>query len=260
MTALNLRLAAALLVLGTIVLLVTAPTNVRAQASDVEPEAMQILKKMTDYIGGLQQFSLDTENMLEDVLMSGQKIQYDFSASVVIQRPNKLRAERTGYLFNQLLVYDGKTLTIFNHEDNYYAAAAAPDNIDGLLHFARDTLDIVPPTGDMVFTNAFDLLTAGVTSGGVVGKAMVGGVACDHLAFTSPLVDWQIWIADGDKPLPYKYVLTTKDDPVHPQYIVLMSNWNVAPEVKDALFKFTPPKGAKETEFIRMDTGSPEMR
>lgn len=253
MTALNLRRAAALFVFGTIALAVTAPTNVQAQASDVETEALRILKKMTEYIGGLQQFSLDTENMLEDVLMSGQKIQYDFSASVVIQRPNKLRAERTGYLFNQLLVYDGKSLTIFNKEDNYYASADAPDNIDDLLHFARDTLDIVPPTGDIVFTNAFELLTASVTSGGVVGKAIIGGVVCDHLAFTSPLVDWQIWIADGDKPLPYKYVLTTKDDPVHPQYICLMHNWNVAPKVTDTLFKFTPPQGAKETEFIRMD-------
>jgi hypothetical protein len=260
MIALNLRRAAAVFVLGAIALFFTAPADIRAEAPAVEPEALKILKKMTDYLGSLQRFSVGTENMLEDVLMSGQKIQYDFSASVVIQRPNKIRAERTGYRFNQLLVYDGKTLSIFNKEDNYYAVAAAPDNIDDLLHFARDTLDIVPPTGDMVFTNAFDLLTAGITSGGVVGKAMIGGIACDHLAFSTPIVDWQVWIADGDKPLPYKYVLTTKDDPVHPQYIVLMHNWNVAPQVNDTMFKFTPPKGAKETEFIRMDTGHTEMR
>ncbi len=256
MTAVNLRMAAALCVLGTISLSVTAPTDVRAQAPAVEPDATRILKRMTDYLGRLQRFSLDTENMVDSVLVSGQKIMYDFTASVVIQRPNKLRAERTGDLFKQLVVYDGKTLTIYNPADNYYAAAAAPDNIDDTLHFARDTLNIVPPTGDMVFTNAFDLLTASVTSGVVVGKSMVGGVKTDHLAFTSPLVDWQIWIADGDKPLPHKYVLTTKDDPAHPQFIALMSNWNIAPKVNDALFKFTPPQGAKEIEFIRMDTAT----
>ena len=46
--------------------------------------------------------------------------------------------------------------------------------------------------------------------------------------------------------MPYEYVLTTKDDPAHPQYIVLMSNWNVAPEVNDAMFEFTPPRGREE--------------
>ena len=260
MIAVNLRMAAALFALGTIALSVTAPTDVRAQVPAVEPDATRILKRMTDYLGRLQRFSLDTENMLDDVLVSGEKIQNDFTASLVLQRPNKLRAERTAYLFKQLFVYDGKTLTMYNPEDNYYAAAAAPDGIDGMLHFARDTLDIVPPVGDLVFTDAFDLLTASVTSGGVVGKAVVGGVQCDHLFFSSPLVDWQIWIADGDRPLPYKYVLTTKDDPVHPQYIVLMSNWNIAPEVNDALFEFTPPQGVKEIEFIRMDTGRTGMR
>jgi hypothetical protein len=254
MVTVNLRMAAAAFALGALALSAVA-TEVRAQVPEVEPDATRILKRTTDYLGSLQRFSLDTENMLEDVLVSGQKIQYDFTASVVIQRPNKLRSERTGDLLNQLLVYDGKTLTIYNREHNYYATADAPDNIDDLLHFARDTLDLVPPTGDMVYTNAFDLLTTGLTSGVVVGKAMVGGVRCDHLAFRNPVVDWQIWIADGDKPLPHKYVLTTKDDPAQPQYITLMSNWRVAPKLKDALFSFSAPKGAKKTDFIRMETG-----
>jgi hypothetical protein len=236
--------------LGTIALSFT-PADLRAQDA-MEPEALQILKRMTDYVGGLQRFSMHTENTLEDVLVNGQKIQYDFATSVIIQRPNKLHADRTAYRHRQMLVYDGKTLTIHDHQgDNYYyAATPVPDNLDDVLHFARDKLDIVPPSGDLVFTQAFELLTAGITSANVAGKAIIGGVECDHLAFTSPLVDLQIWIADGDRPLPYKYVLTTKDDPVHPQFVTLISNWNVAPELNDETFKVTPPPGAKETEFI----------
>jgi len=258
MTTRNLGTAMALLALGTVVLLVN-PTPARPEGPTIEPEAARLLKRMTDYMAGLDRFSLETDNMLEDVLVSGQKIQYDFTASVQIQRPDRLRAERTGDLFQQLLVYDGATLAIYNPKDGYYAKADAPDNIDDLLHFARDTLDIVPPTGDIVFTNAYDLLIAGVTEGFVVGKSMVAGVKCDHLAFRTQFVDWQIWIADGDQPLPYKYVLTTMDDPAHPQYLVLMSNWNVAPDFNDAMFRFTKPEGAKQIEFLRMDAGQSAM-
>ena len=66
------------------------------------------------------------------------------------------------------------------------------------------------------------------------------------------ITDWQVWIQEGSEPLPLKYVLTTKDDPVHPQYIVFMSNWDTSPNFGEEVFRFTPPAGAKETEFIRM--------
>ena len=260
MTPVNFRLAAVGLVLGVVALSITTAPVAQAQSADVDPSATKILKKMTDYLGQLKAFSLDTDNIIEDVQGVDQKIQYDFTASVVIQRPNRLRAERTGDLFKQLLLYNGKSLTIYNPDDNYYAESAAPDNIDDLLHFARETLDIVPPTGDIVFTDAYELLTANITSAKVIGKSLVDGVRCIHLAFTSHYVDWQIWIADGDQPLPYKYVLTTKDDPAYPQYIVFMSNWNTNPNVKDSLFDFNPPKEAKKIEFLSFDTGETMMR
>jgi hypothetical protein len=254
MTRRNLAVPVVVLVLATLV----SPSGVvpaGAQESAIEPEATRLLKRMTDYVSDLQRFSVDTDNMLEDVLVTGQKIQYDFTSTVKIQRPDKLRVERTGDLLRQVLVYDGKNLTIHNPQDNYFATTDAPDNIDDLLHFARDTLDIVPPTGDMIYTNAYELLTAGVIEGFVVGKSMVDGVRCDHLAFRTPLVDWQIWISDGDQPLPHKYVLTTMDDPAHPQYLVLMSEWDVSPRFDAADFSFNQPVGAQQIEFLRMDAG-----
>jgi hypothetical protein len=67
-----------------------APTEGRAQATQVEPAALDLLRKMTDYLGGLDRFGLETANTLEVVLASGQKIQRDFNARVLIERPNKL--------------------------------------------------------------------------------------------------------------------------------------------------------------------------
>jgi hypothetical protein len=260
MGTLNLRAAAAWLAFGALALAASVATEVKAQARDVDPAAAQILKRMTDYLGSLQRFSLDTQNIFDDVLESGQKIQYDLLTAVVVQRPNKMRSERKGDLVSEVVIYDGKTITAYNGDNKYYAVTPAPDNLDDALVFASTALGIVPPSGDLIYRNAFDLLTAHVTSGNVVGKSMIGGVKCDHLAFTGPLVDWQIWIADGDKPLPRKYVITTKDDPAQPQYIVLMSNWNVSPNLSDALFTFTPPQGTKKADFVRLDTGETARR
>jgi hypothetical protein len=226
----------------------------------IDPEALQVLKGMTDYLGALKTFGMHTENTYEDVLETGQKIQFHFSSSIVVQRPDKIRAERTDGVANQLLVYDGETLSMHDVLHDFYSAVAVPDNIDDFLHFARDSLDLVPPAGDMVFSNAFELLTAGVTSGFVVGKTMIGGVSCDHLAFRTPVVDWQVWIADGDRPLPLKYVLTTADDPAHPQFVTVISKWITEPKIEDGTFEFDPPATATKIDFVRTDAGAASAR
>jgi len=220
----------------------------------IDPDALQILKSMTDYLGSQQRFSMHTENTYEDVLETGQKIQFQFSSSIVAQRPDKLRAERSDGMTSQL--YDGEVLTMHEGGSDFFATVTAPDNLDDLLVFARDELDLVPPTGDMIFTNAFELLTASVTSGFVVGTTVIDGVSCYHLAFTTPVVDWQVWIAEGDKPLPYRYVLTTRDDPAQPQFVTVISNWNTTPKIDAETFAFEASETAIEIDFIGIDAGT----
>ena len=120
MTMLNSRLASAYFALGVLTLSMLVPTQVRAQPAAVDPAATQILKRMTDYLDSLKKFSLHTQNTIEDLLESGQRIDTDISANVIISRPNKLRAERKGELLDQVFYYDGKNLTLYNPSDKVY--------------------------------------------------------------------------------------------------------------------------------------------
>ena len=260
----GLRTMAGLGVLGVVmaVALLSTPHGIAAEGEvagkwggPIDPDALQVLKGMTDYLGSQQTFAMHTENTYEDVLETGQKIQFGFSSSIVAQRPDKLRAKRWDGQSKRLFIYDGETLSMYDKGHDLFARVSAPDNIDDFLFFARDSLDLVPPAGDMVFSNAFELLTASITSGFVVGKAVIGGVSCTHLAFTTPVVDWQVWIADGDTPLPYKYVLTTRDDPAQPQFITMISDWNTNPKIEDGMFDFEPPATATEIDIVRVEAG-----
>ncbi|WP_428442365.1 DUF2092 domain-containing protein [Photobacterium sagamiensis] len=62
-----------------------------------------------------------------------------------------------------------------------------------------------------------------MTVGYVVGKSVIEGVRCDHLAFRSPYVDWQLWVQEGSEPLPRKLVITSRDVVNAPQFAVLMT-------------------------------------
>jgi hypothetical protein len=243
------HLRAALVRCGTLAALAGISLAVQAQPAGIAPEAQQLLKASTDFLARQQQFSADTRNTLEVVLKSGQKVEFNHTARVSAQRPNKLRAERSGDLVNQVFVYDGKTLTLHNPQDKSYAQVAAPDTLEAMLEFARTKLDIVAPAGDLLNKNAYDILMDGVTDGFVVGKAVIEGVRCDHLAFRAPKVDLQIWIQEGAQPLPRKFIITTRDLPNAPQFAVTMTKWNLKPTFGAQTFTFTPPAGATKVDF-----------
>jgi hypothetical protein len=223
---------------------------VQAQPTGIDPEAQRLLKASTNFLASQQRFSAETRNTLEVVLKSGQKIEFNHTARTSLQRPNQLRAERSGDLVQQLFVYDGKTLTLLNPKDKAFAQVAAPDTLEVMLEFARTKLDIVAPAGDLLGKNAYETLMDGVTDGFVVGKAVIEGVRCDQLAFRAPHVDWQIWVQEGAQPLPRRLVITTRDLPNAPQFAVTITKWNLKPNFDASAFKFTPPAGATKVDFL----------
>lgn len=253
MRRLNFRMAGVLFALGGLVMSMSVSTEVQAQTPAVDPAATQILQRMTDYLGSLQRFSVHTQNTIEDVLVSGHKVDFDVSSSVTVSRPNKLRAERKGDLVDQVFYYDGTTLTLYNPSDKVYAIESAPGTIEELLDFAREIIGIIPPISDLMYRNAFTLLMQEVNLAVVIGKTVINGVTCDHLLFSRPGVDFQVWVADSGQPLPQKYSVTDTALPRPLSLTTVLSDWNVAPAVDDALFTFVPPEGTKAIIFLPLE-------
>lgn len=228
----------------------TLPACGNGQSDTIEPEADQFLRKMSAYMASLEQFSVQTENTLDVVLRSGEKIQFNSPTNLSVRRPNKFRADRHGDIVNQEFYYDGKSLTLYMMDQNYYATVEAPPTIEEAIDFAREYLDVFAPAGDLIYRNSYDILMEDVLSGFYVGLSAVGGVKCHHLAFRGNEVDWQIWIEDGDKPLPKKFIITSKWMTGAPQFAVYVKNWNLSPNLTEDMFKFTPPKGAQKIDFF----------
>jgi hypothetical protein len=256
MTRVNSRTASALFVFGALALSVTMTPQVQAQTARVDPVATQTLQRMTDYLGSLKQFSLHTQNTLEDMLDSGQRIDIDVSANVIISRPNKLVAERKGELLDQAFYYNGKTLTLYNPPENIFATEPAPATIEEMLDYVRESLGLIIPASDLIYRNAYPLLMQGVTSATVIGKTVINGVTCDHLAFRRPDVDFQVWVAVGDQPLPCKYVVTDTGTDALISISTVTSDWDVAPAAADASFNFVPPEGSMGITFMPLDASS----
>jgi hypothetical protein len=75
-------------------------------------------------------------------------------------------------------------------------------------------------------------------------------VPTDHLAVRSAEVDMQVWIAQGEQPLPRRVILTYKNAPGQPQFRADLSDWDLSPKVAADSFTFTPPAGAEQIPFL----------
>lgn len=246
-------MAAACFILGVLALLVTFTEEARAQTPAVDPAAVQILKRMTDFMDGLQKFSVNTHSMIQELHVSGHRVDYDLTAMVTVKRPNKLLAARTGELLDQRFFYDGKTLTLYNPSKKVYGTKPAPETIEKMIDFARENVGILLPAADLLYRKAFPLLMQDVTLAVVVGKPVVKGVRYDHLLFSRPGADFQVWVADGERPLPARYIVTETGTPAQLSITTVLKDWNLAPAVADARFKFTPPQGAQAIPFVPLE-------
>jgi hypothetical protein len=82
-----------------------------------------------------------------------------------------------------------------------------------------------------------------------LGSGVIGGTECDHLAFRKKDVDWQIWIAQGQRPYPCRYDIASKIVAGSPEYSIQIHDWKTDSEVASVAYNFTAPAGARQVDF-----------
>jgi len=211
-----------------------------------EATARSLFKAMSDYMAAQTAISFDYDSTLEVVTAEGQKLGLASSGSVSLARPDKLRATRTGGFADVEMVFDGTTLSLLGKNVNAYAQVEMKGTVDQLIDTLRDTYHRPLPAADLLVSNVNDALMPSVTDVKDLGSGVIGGVECDHLAFRTAEVDWQIWIAHGDAPYPCRFVVTSSKIAGSPEYSIDVSDWKSGSAVAAADFTFVPPAGAKK--------------
>jgi hypothetical protein len=207
-------------------------------------DAVKALKAMSDYVAGQKTLSVTFDSDVEVVTSELQKIQFTSSGQIQLSRPDKLRATRTGGYTDVEVVFDGKTLTVNGKDRNIFAQIESPGSVDQLIGLLRDKYSVAAPGGDLLLSRSFDEMMADVIDAKDVGRGVIDGVECEHLAFRNTDTDWQIWIELGARPIPHKYIITTKAVTGMPQYTLRIKEWRT--DVAADAFAFKSPEGAKK--------------
>jgi hypothetical protein len=230
-----------------IALVIFFGTSTGVQAA--ESDAKQILKSMSDYMAAQKSLSFEYDATLEIITTEDQKLALASSGTVTLNRPDKIRATRSGGFADVEMSFDGKALTILGKNLNLYTQLDVPGTIDHLVNELHETYNRPLPAADLLLSNSYDDLMAGVIDIKDLGSGVIGGVECDYLAFRTKDVDWQIWIGQGKHPYPYRYVVTSKDISGGPQYTVQLRDWKSGGEVAATDFSFKNPTKADKVEL-----------
>ncbi|HSS38895.1 MAG TPA: DUF2092 domain-containing protein [Polyangia bacterium] len=228
----------------------TGPARAAPPKKAIDVDAERMVKQMTDYLAGLQSFTLRTSVADEVSLKSGEKIALMSNAEVAVQRPNRLRSLQRGGAAGLGIWYDGTHMTVACKSSDAYETLAAPPTLDAAIDQMRKQFDIDAPGADLLYARPYDILMEQVVSGRFIGHETIDGMPANHVAFRGEQIDWQLWIKDGSQPLPLRYVITTKDAPGHPAFAVQMSDWNTQPTLPPATFDFQAPATAKPAKSV----------
>ena len=223
------RSSASGIAIATIALV--AGTAVQPSALADEPHARELMQAMSDYMAEQTAIAFDYDASFEVITIEDQKLAIASSGALSLQRPDRLRATRTGGFADVEMVFDGETMTVLGKVAGVYAEITAPGTIDNLVDVLRDEHGLPLPAADLLLTDVYGTIMPLVVDVKDLGSGVIGGIECDHLAFRTEEVDFQIWIAHGDQPYPCRYVITTTTLPGWPQYTIDVRNWRTGGDV-----------------------------
>lgn len=231
------------------VVLTACTALVFATDAQQDAKATEVLKQMSVYTASFDQVAIKGTSFSDARLGAGLLISNSEVIHVSINRPGSMRTSSFDGERTKGIYFDDGLLTVFNSENKFYAQVAIPNEIDAAMNFALEELGIEPPLMDLIYKNALaQMVNSGDEVFYITDKSLIDGKNCHHIAIRGPETDVQLWVEEGDRPLPRKIMITSKWEDGSPRFVAYM-NWESNPKFKPGLFEFKAPEGARKIEF-----------
>jgi hypothetical protein len=221
----------------------------------MDPQAIDAFKRMSQHLKNTKTLSFTTSGMREVAEASGIKVLRGRTGIVAMQRPNRFYTQVLGDDGRKKQAwFDGENLSIAvsGVKGAQYAQIAAPEGaktIDGILDHLMDEYDYVLQLGDLFYSDVRASLEDALLSAVYLGRKLVGGRPCHHLSLEFAGADAQLWVQDGDDPVPCRWAFTLRDEPSEPLFVSSFDSWVSNPSVDAARFRFVAPAGATKIEM-----------
>lgn len=224
---------------------------VMAEARQKETvEAVAVVQRMAEFLAARPTLLFEAEIAYDAVQASGQKIEFGSHRRISILRPDHARMETTHRDgTRELITFDGRRLSAAAPDDHAYASIPFVGDAGQALDLLENEYALVSPLSELLRADLAGTVTARVISGRRIGRAMIDGIRCLHLAFEGEIVDFQLFIQDGESPLPIRFLVDYHEADGSPQFQATFHDWEIEPWLADSYFRFEPAVGSQRVDF-----------
>ncbi len=187
-----------------------------------------IVRAMSDYVGSLKTICLAYDAGIEFVTDGQQKIQFISSGQIMIDRPDTFRVSRSA-----------------GYADVDFQVEMLPKSPDRLAQDLEGQFSFELPGAELLSDHAYGMLMEEVIDVRYIGRISIDGTECEHLAFRSREVDRQLWIQVAPRPIPRRYVVTSRTIASAPQYSLHIKDWRTGASAHAGNAAFKTPDDTK---------------
>lgn len=225
-----------------------------AEPAAVAPYAIGVMKRASAFLASSKQFSVSAEIWQELEDENGNLLQFSKTVDLKLHRPNKLRVDVTRVTPKRSFFYNGKSLTVLDHQTGLFGQVDVPETTDKMIDKADSVFGISLPMEDILLSQPFKGGAKKAKSAQYLGKENILGVTCHHVAFQNDSINWQAWVDSGVLPVIRKIVITFKEESGEPRFTAIFNDWDFVTPLGDPVFEFNPPPGVFEIEVIKLAT------
>ena len=217
----------------------------------IDPEALEIFKRVSKKLAQADHLTVNYQATYDAVQESGQIIEFGEQHSLSLVRPGWFRDDiKLSDGSHQQVIFDGKTVNIFNPGENAYAQLEKQGSVDEVLRYLVRDLRFRLPLAQLFVTSLTADMERRLRSLAYVEENQLTEIPTAHIAGSNEDVDFQFWIPTEGDPLPQRIVITYKHAVGQPQFRVVFSGWDLKTPASENYFSFNPPADAEKLPYI----------
>jgi len=231
----------------------TISSQIHAQTSRVDTVAVSILDRMSAMIGDLSSCSVTIKSNYDLHSKELGLVKHSDVEQLFLHGPDKLLVRSEGDKGSKDFFFDGQTLSYYSIDRNQYGQIQSPTtNIMEMIDTVNKLYGIEFPVADFFYPTFVDDILLESKNLVYLGLTKVDGKECFHIAGSARDKTFQFWISNDAFYLPMKVVIVYTSKEMNPQFEATLSDWQINPNLPDAMFEFSAPMKAKKIKLVAL--------
>ena len=224
--------------------------HLQAQTRRIDTVAVSILDKMSAVIGDLSSCSVTIRSSYDVSSRELGLVKHSDEQELFLRGSGKMLLRSEGDKGSRYFLFNGKNLSYYSLDRNQYSQIETPASLIEMIDTVNKLYGIEFPIADFFYPSFVDDILAESKNLMYLGLTQIDGKECFHIAGTAADKTFQFWVSNDAWYLPMKIVIVYTNKEMNPQYEAVLSNWQVNPNLPDAIFQFTPPVRSKQVRMV----------